>query len=159
MSQNSQFPFYKPCHCTPYMTLLHPWVQTECTPAVTGIHFTQTATQLARTTSPPHSPTHPPRNRLLRRTTTKDKSPYVVNHPISLFMVNAGEQPWHFELRSERFVSNTLPLLPWLTSRQIAAAHFFLSPVGIVQNCDIVAFGRRWQKSGEAGNTYTGQRM
>lgn len=95
-------------------------------------------------------PTHnPPRNRALKRAKTKHWLLWVVNHPPRLFMVRWSPDILHSYPSEGYCILATvscsprpcaIPLVLW-TSRQIAAACFFFSPAGIVQNCDIVGPG------------------
>lgn len=142
------------------MVLPRPPIVTECSPAVTNLHIIQTDPL----PSPAHPHTHPEID-FWKGQRQRDFH-HIINHPIRLFMASAGECSPDIlnpdqngcSLAAVCFCplslnSKIIPLAPW-TSRQIAAAHFFLSPAGIVQNCDIVALARLAELE-----THTGHRM
>lgn len=140
------------------MTLPHQAAPAECHPAVTGPHTTNSYTV------GPHSFPPPSRNRWSKRRTTKDFTT-IGSKSFHRLIYGQGRRAaltFWTQIRIWIFFATAcvaaspgqrpIPSVPW-TSRQIAAARFFLSPAGIAQNWDIVALG----KVSRTGDTYRTQ--
>lgn len=116
---------------------------TECAPAVTNLHTTNSHTvALATSLCSPEIDVRKGQRQSRQscyRTALAYLRQLLESSPGILKPDQGGCSP--ARTVGTRLGRSVVPLLPW-TSRQIAAARFFLSPAGMVQNCDIVAAAR-----------------